>query len=60
MEVNLQEKYDKIYSFFKSTTEPFDSLEWDGATLLVILEGDVIEKYKMEELSEFIPGLASN
>lgn len=28
--ISLQKQYDNIYSFFKTTTEYFDELEWDG------------------------------
>lgn len=41
----LQGQYDKIYSYFKTTIEPFDLLEWDGKTLEVLLEGGTIEIY---------------
>lgn len=38
MELNdplFQYQYDRIHSFFKTTTEPFDDLDWDGENLLV-------------------------
>lgn len=44
----LQSQYDKIYSYFKTTTELFDSLEWDGRFLEVIFEDKVIEVYDKE------------
>ena len=47
----LQLQYDKIYSYFKSTTEPFDFLEWDGKSLKVWLNNEVIEKYSIQNLS---------
>jgi hypothetical protein len=51
--MELQEQYDRIYSFFKTTTEPFDYLEWDGNLLLVWLDEDIIEIYYLEDLQDF-------
>lgn len=47
----LQSQYDKIYSYFKSTTEPFDFLDWDGKFLTVWLNDEVVEKYSTQDLS---------
>jgi hypothetical protein len=55
--VKLQSQYNKIYSYFKSTTEPFDSLEWDGRILNVIFEDTVIEKYIINNLKTIIGDL---
>ena len=54
MKVNniLQTQYDKIYSYFKTTTEPFDFLEWDGKILQVWNEGFVTEKYSLKDLQK--------
>lgn len=41
----FQQQYDKIYSFFKTTCEPFDFLEWDGQILQVWQNNKVIEIY---------------
>ena len=30
-DIILQAQYEKIHSFFKTTTEPFDLLDWDGS-----------------------------
>ena len=38
----MQHQYDLIYSFFKTTTEPFDGLEWDGKILNVWLNEKII------------------
>ena len=54
MEVDLQKQDDLIHSYFKTTTEPFDELDWDGDTLLVLSNGKIIEKYSYEELKEII------
>jgi len=48
----LQPQYDQIYSYFKTITEPFDSLEWDGKILLVLLADKIIEVYKYKDLKE--------
>ena len=53
----MQEQYDLIYSFFKTTTEPFDFLDWDGKVLRVWLDEEVVEVYEFEELQELIVGL---
>ncbi len=50
----MQEQYDKIYSYFRTTTEPFDELDWVGDELLVIFENQIIEKYEVEDLKELI------
>ena len=50
----LQEQYDKIYSYFKTTTEPFDFLEWDGSRLKVWCGERVVEVYSRHDLFPFI------
>jgi hypothetical protein len=50
----MQYQYDLIYSFFKTTTEPFDELEWNGKLLFVIFDGKVIEKYSYADLRKII------
>lgn len=54
---NLQTQYDLIHSFFKTTNESFDSLEWDGNVLNVVENEETIEKYTLEELKKLIPEL---
>jgi len=46
----LQSWYDKIYSYFKNTTEPFDFLEWDGKLLTVWFNDKIIERYSIDDL----------
>ena len=53
----LQLQYEKIQYFFKTTTEPFDFLEWDGKVLNVWFRDAVVEKYEYKELKEFIEGI---
>lgn len=50
----LQSQYDKIYSYFKTTTEPFDYLEWEGKGLQVWNGDVVVEKYSLKTLKELI------
>lgn len=57
MNETLQYQYDKIYHYFKNTTEPFDELEWDGNTLLVFYDETVIEKYNFIDLLKLISDL---
>lgn len=47
----LQFQYDKIYSYFKNTTEPFDFLDWDGRILKVWQDDTVIEIYTLKDLN---------
>ncbi len=49
----LQSQYDFIYSLFRTTTEPFDELEWDGKVLDVWLNNEKIESYMFSELKGF-------
>jgi len=46
----LQVEYEKIYSYFKTTCEPFDFLDWDGKLLKVWLNDMVIENYTRSDL----------
>jgi spermidine/putrescine-binding protein len=43
--MKIQEEYDKIYRFFKTTTEPFDKIDWDGKELKILLNNEIIETY---------------
>jgi len=52
--MDLQEQYDRIYAFFKTTTEPFDQIDWDGETLSIILNEKTIEEYSLGDLQELI------
>ena len=51
----LQRQYDLIYYFFKSTTEPFDELIWDGFLLQVLFKGRIVEEYDINDLRLVIP-----
>lgn len=53
----LQHQYDLIYSFFKTTTESFDELYWNGLTLQVIQNNITIEEYSFLDLKDIIPQL---
>ena len=46
----IQLEYDKIYSYFRTTCEAFDLLEWDGKTLNVWYKGSLIEVYRYKDL----------
>ncbi len=46
----LQSQDDKIYSYFRTTTEPFDFLEWDGDILQVWNNNKILEIYKYKDL----------
>ncbi len=49
-----QRQYDLIQRYFKTTTEPYDTLEWDGEVLHVCLDGNTIETYTHAELASII------
>lgn len=46
----LQSQYDKIYSYFRTTCEPFDFLEWGGKVLQVWDGNTVVEVYHLPEM----------
>ena len=46
----IQNQYDKIYSYFKTTTEPFNFLDWDGKVLEVWSKNKIVETYKYKSL----------
>ena len=50
----LQLRYDRIYSYFKSTTEPFDFIEWNGKILLVWEDGEIVEQYSSGQLEKLV------
>ena len=50
----MQIQYDRIYSYFKTTCEPFDLLEWNGKILNVWNEDRVMETYKYKDLINLI------
>jgi len=50
----LQSQYDKIYSYFRTTTEPFDYLEYEGDGLQVWNGCAVTERYTKKDLKELI------
>lgn len=54
----LQFQYDRIYSYFKTTTEPYDFLEWDGHVLEVWLNNEIVEKYPLKDIKQIM--LAKN
>ena len=51
---DIQYQYDRIYSYFKTTCEFFDFLEWDGQILQVWKDENVIEKYLLKDLKNLI------
>jgi hypothetical protein len=53
MDADLQTQYDKIHWYFKTTCEPYDYLDWDGESLILVLNDEVIEKYSLQELRYF-------
>ena len=52
MNYSIQLEYDKIYSYFKTTCERFDALDWDGKILNVWFKNKVVETYKYDDLKK--------
>ena len=50
----LQRQSNLINRYFKTTTEPYDELEWDGKTLQVWLGDETIETYTHTDLTDII------
>ncbi len=50
----LQRQYDLIQQYFKTTTEPYDNLEWDGKNLYACLSGKMIETYTYSDLANLV------
>ena len=50
----LQIQDDKIYFYFRTTTELFDYLEYEGNDLQVWNGDVVVEKYSLKDLEELI------
>jgi len=46
----IQLEYDRIYSYFKTTCEPFDLLEWNGKILNIWSNDKIIEVYEYDNL----------
>lgn len=53
--MKLQRQYDLIYRYFKTTTKPYNDLDWDGNNLYVCLDGKITETYAYADLVEIIP-----
>lgn len=54
----IQNQSDLIDRYFRSTTESYDGLEWNGEKLDIILDGNIIESYTHSDLSKIIDGFA--
>jgi hypothetical protein len=52
--LDIQTQYDAICSYFKTTTEPYDEIEWDGEICSVILNNETIESYTVSDLKRII------
>ncbi len=52
--MNIQNEYNKIYEYFKTTTEPFDFLHWNGSDLEVWYNGNVIETYTLQDIKNML------
>ncbi|EKE15510.1 MAG: hypothetical protein ACD_11C00147G0004 [uncultured bacterium] len=50
----LQSQYDKIYSYFRTTCEPFDFLEWDGKILQVWDSNALISAHHLKEVGDIL------
>ncbi|MFH1050125.1 MAG: hypothetical protein V1779_04235 [bacterium] len=52
----LNKQLNLISRFFHTTTETYDDWFWEGDDLEVILNDEVIERYRNNILKEIIPG----
>lgn len=50
MNYPIQLEYEKIYSYFRTTCEQFDLLEWDGKILNVWRKDKIVETYNYNDL----------
>lgn len=50
----LQAQYDGIYSYFRTTNEPYDFLEWEGDILNVWNKNSIVETYSHKDLKELV------
>lgn len=50
MDYSIQSQYDNIYSYFKTTCEAFDLLEWNGIILYVWCNDKIIETYNFKDI----------
>jgi hypothetical protein len=51
-----QRELDIIQSWLSDTTEPFDDWDFNGEELLILLKGNIIERYTKKEMVNFIKG----
>jgi hypothetical protein len=51
---DLQTQHDLISRFLHTTTEPFDTWDWDGKELLIFLNNRIIERYTLNDLKSII------
>lgn len=54
--LNKQRELDIIQSWLSDTTEPFDEWDFNGEELLILLNGNIIERYTKKEMANFIKG----
>lgn len=57
--MTAQREDDLIHRYFKVTAEPYDDLEWDGETLQVWCEGEVVERYTRADLCAIVDGFGN-
>jgi hypothetical protein len=54
--LDKQRELDIIQSWLSDTTEPFDDWDFNGEELIILLEGNIIERYTKKEMENFIGG----
>jgi hypothetical protein len=54
--LDKQRELDIIQSWLSDTTEPFDDWDFNGEELIILLEGNIIERYTKKEMKNFIGG----
>jgi len=54
IELDIQAQYDVICSYFRTTTELYDEIEWDGKVCSIVLSNETIESYTKSDLQEIM------
>ena len=52
--MNIEVESNLIERFLHTTTQPFDSWDWDGNELLIFLQNEIIERYSLNDLKTII------
>ncbi|MBN2571837.1 MAG: hypothetical protein JXA68_06885 [Ignavibacteriales bacterium] len=54
--LDKQRELDIIQYWLSDTAEPFDDWDYNGEELVLLLKGNIIERYTKEEMANFMKG----